>query len=148
MSNGHCIHLFQEGGETFCIPKQITEFRKFAAYAMVWDADKVSITVSAHNHMKIRTSAGDLCLIAGIRSVDKADVSPPRFFPFSPCQRALIFHSFPPHIRFWLLTAARITSASIVFFSICDPRARASVIRLSISLGLPWAWLWMAESAA
>lgn len=57
-------------------------------------------------------------------------------------------HKSPSYPRFWLLTAARITSVSMDFFSICSPRARASVIRLSTILGLPWEWLWRAERAA
>lgn len=40
------------------------------------------------------------------------------------------------------------TSVSIAFFSICAPRVRAFVIRLSTRRGFPWEWLWTAERAA
>lgn len=53
-----------------------------------------------------------------------------------------------PYPRFWLLTEASMTSVSIAFFSICAPRVRAFVIRLSTRRGFPWEWLWTAERAA
>ena len=146
--NGYRIHLFYKTGKTLCIPEQIPELGKFTSHIVVWNTDIVPIAVFPRDHMEIRAAACDLCFITGIGIMDEPDLTQPAFFAFSPYKCALIFHSIPPHIRFWLLTAARTTSASIVFFSICEPRARASLIRLSIRRGFPWEWLWIAESAA
>lgn len=100
------------------------------------------------NYVEVSPTTRDLCFVTGSGMSDKSDFPVSSFFSFSSYKNTLIFHGTPSYISFWLLTAARITSASIDFFSICEPRARASVIRLSIRRGFPWEWLWMAERAA
>lgn len=144
----HCIHLFQKSGKTLCIPEQIPVAGQFTSYVVVWYTDIVPIAVFPCDYVEVSPTARDLCFVTGSRMSDKPDLPVPSFFSFPSCKSTLIFHSTSSYIRFWLLTAARITSASIDFFSICEPRARASVIRLSIRRGFPWEWLWMAERAA
>ena len=131
----YCIHLFQEPGKTLCIPEQIPVAGQFTSYVMVWNTDIVPIAVFPCNYVEVSPTTRDFCFVTGSGMSDKSDFPVSSFFSFSSYKNTLIFHGTPSYISFWLLTAARITSASIDFFSICDPRARASVIRLSIRRG-------------